>query len=78
MKTEGTFSAIKAFIFRFYNCQKGYKIKTDGDNILFYSVKNINIKIKDIHPSIIKTFVDSNNFNKKLKSATEVSKKNSI
>lgn len=46
----------------------------DGEVILFYTSKNINIKEKDIHPSIIKSFFDNNSFNKSLKLATEKSK----
>ena len=69
-KLEGTLSGLKAFLFRFKNCQKGYKVKLEGDQFLFYTVKNTSVNQNDVHPSIVKAFYDSNNFNETLKSAT--------
>ena len=70
LKLEGTLSGLKAFLFRFKHCQKGYKIKLEGEQFLFYTVKNTIVNQKDVHPSIVKAFYDSDNFNEKLKSTT--------
>ena len=75
LKLEGTLSGLKAFVFRFKNCQKGYKIKLEGEQFLFYTVKNTSVNQKDVHPSIVKAFYDSNNFNEKLQSITVKYKK---
>ena len=78
LKLEGTISGLKAFLFRFKNCQKGFKIKLEGDQFLFYTVKNTSVNQNDVHPSIVKAFYDSNNFNKKMKSATVKSKLSTV
>lgn len=55
-KQEGVLSGLKAFSFRYNNCRKGYKIKLEGDQFVFLTVKNQRIEKKDVKPSIIDAF----------------------
>ena len=78
LKLEGALSGLKAFLFRFNNCQKGYKMKLEGEQLLFYTVKNTSVNQKDVHPSIVKAFYNRTKFNEKLKSPTIKSKLSTV
>jgi hypothetical protein len=69
IKQEGVLSGLKAFSFRYNNCRKGYKIKSEGGQFVFLTVKNLRIEKKDIRPSIIDAYYDT--YNLLSKSATD-------
>ena len=76
LHAEGFFSAIKAFIFRFNNCRKGYQLKMVDERIVLYTINNIKVNEENIRPSLLSTFINNNNLNKNLDFITEKSVRN--
>ena len=69
IKQEGVLSGLKAFLFRYNNCRKGYKIKFEQEKFILITVKNQRIEKKDVTPSIIDAYYYT--YNLLSKSATD-------
>jgi len=69
IKQEGVLSGLKAFLFRYNNCRKGYKIKFEREKFILITVKNQRIEKKDVRPSIINAYYST--YNLLSKSATD-------
>lgn len=71
LKQEGLLSGLKAFLFRYNNCRKGYEIKLEREQLILITAKNQRIEKKDIRPSIIDAYYDSVHLHLLSKSSTD-------
>lgn len=53
LKEKGVWSGLKALLFRYNNCRKGYRIIMEGENLVLLTVNNQKIEESNVRKSII-------------------------